>query len=128
MAINIDNTNIKSFILVSDKVLIKPQTEKNRTKSGLYLPPGIQEKEEIYTGWVLKVGPGMPIPQFNDVEEPWKETKEQIKYLPLQAKEGDLALYIQKSAYEITFNNEKYIIIPHAAILLLIRDDLMHEY
>lgn len=127
MAINIDNLNIKSFILVGDKVLIKPQTEKNRTKSGLFLPPGIQEKEEIYTGWILKVGPGMPIPQFNDVDEPWKETKEQIKYLPLQAKEGDLALYLQKSAYELTFNNEKYVIIPHAAILLLIRDDLMHE-
>ncbi|MCK4745951.1 MAG: co-chaperone GroES, partial [Bacteroidales bacterium] len=44
------------------------------------------------------------------------------KYIPLQPKEGDLAVYLQKSGYEIEFNKEKYVIIPHSAILMLIRD------
>lgn len=41
----------------------------------------------------------------------------------MQAVEGDLAIYLKKQAYEIEFENETYLIVPHAAILLLIRDD-----
>ena len=46
-----------------------------------------------------------------------------MKYVPLQPKEGDEAIYLQNSGYEIEFNNEKYVIIPHSAILMLIRDE-----
>jgi co-chaperonin GroES (HSP10) len=104
-------------------VLIKPRLEQLKTKSGLYLPPGIQENEKIHSGYVLKVGPGYPIPAITNEEEPWKGTTDEVKYVPLQPHEGDLAIYLQKSAWEIEFNKEKYIIIPHSAILLLIRDD-----
>ncbi len=41
----------------------------------------------------------------------------------MQAKEGDLAIYLKNGSYEIEFENEKYLIVPHSAILLLIRDD-----
>jgi chaperonin GroES len=71
----------------------------------------------------LRVGPGYPIPAFQDAEEPWKNKGDAVKYVPLQPKEGDLAIYLQKSGYEIEFNNEKYVIIPHSAILMLIRDE-----
>ena len=50
-----------------------------------------------------------------------------MHYLPLQAKEGDLAVYLQNSAYEINFNDEKYLIVPHSAILMLIRDEGLFE-
>jgi len=123
MTLQIEERDLNKFIVVGDRVLIKPKNLHDRTKSGLYLPPGVQEKEKIHSGYVLKVGPGYPIPAIQDMDEPWKERKDEVMYVPLQPKEGDLAVYLQKSGYEIEFNNERYVIIPHAAILMLIRDD-----
>jgi len=123
MDLQIDEKNLKKFIVVGDRVLIKPKTQQERTKSGLYLPPGVQEKEKIHSGYVIKVGPGYPIPAVGDTDEPWKPSGEEVKYVPLQPQEGDLAVYIHKSGYEIEFNKEKYVIIPHSAILLIIRDE-----
>ncbi|MDP4185040.1 MAG: co-chaperone GroES family protein, partial [Bacteroidota bacterium] len=94
-----------------------------KTKSGLYLPPTVQEKESLQSGYILKVGPGYPIPALSEADESWKETREEVKYVPLQAKEGDLAVYMSKNGYEIEFNHEKFIILPHSAILMLIRDE-----
>ena len=122
MSLVINEKNLKNFIIVGDRVLIKPKSHQDRTKSGLYLPPGVQAKEKLHTGYVLKVGPGYPIPAINEIDEPWKDKRDEVKYVPLQPKEGDLAVYLQSSGYEIMFNNEKYIIVPHSAILLLIRD------
>lgn len=123
MELQIDEKDINKFIVVGDRVLIKPKNQQDRTKSGLYLPPGIQEKEKIHSGYVLRVGPGYPIPAIQDTDEPWKDRGEEVKYVPLQPKEGDLAIYLQNSGYLIEFNNEKYVIIPHSAILMVIRDD-----
>ncbi|MCF8235778.1 MAG: co-chaperone GroES family protein [Bacteroidales bacterium] len=111
------------LIVVGDRLLIKPKTEQSRTKSGLYLPPGYKEKEEVRSGYVVKVGPGYPIPFPAEEEEAWKKREEQIKYIPLQAREGDLAIFIQKGAVEIVFNGEKYFIVPQHSILLLERDE-----
>lgn len=127
MNLQIDEKNLNRFIMVGDRVLIKPKSQQERTKSGLYLPPGVQEKEKIYSGYVLKVGPGYPIPAISDGEEPWMDQKDDVKYVPLQPKEGDVAVYLQKSGYEIEFNKEKYVIIPHSAILLLIRDEELYN-
>ena len=122
-----DESDIKKFIVVGDRVLIKPRLEQLKTKSGLYLPPGVQENEKIHSGYVLRVGPGYPIPAITDEDEPWKDKSDEVKYVPLQPHEGDMAIYLQKSAWEIEFNKEKYIIVPHSAILLLIRDDGLFE-
>lgn len=127
MALNIDDQDLNKFIVVGDRVLIKPRTPQQKTKSGLYLPPGVQEKEKIQSGYVLKVGPGYPIPAISDEDEPWKDKSEELKYVPLQPKEGDVAVYIQNNAYEIEFKSEKYVIVPHSAILLLIRDQGLFE-
>jgi len=108
---------------VGDRDLVKPKTPHEKTNTGLYLPPGVQEKESIQSGYVLKVGPGYPIAAINEVDEPWKDKSSEVKYVPLQPKEGDLAIYLQKSGWEIEFNNEKYVIVPHHAILMLIRDE-----
>jgi chaperonin GroES len=123
MNLNIETKDINNFILIGDRVLIKPKSEQKRTGSGLYLPPGVSENEKVHSGYVLKVGPGYPIPAINESDEPWMSTGDNVKYVPLQPKEGDLAVYLQKSGWEIEFNKEKYLIIPHSAILLLIRDE-----
>ena len=127
MTLNIEDKGLNKLIVVGDRVLIKPKSAQSKTKSGLYLPPGVQEKEPVQSGYVVKVGPGYPIPAITDADEPWKEKKEDVKYVPLQPSEGDLAIYLQNSGFEIFFNNEKYIIVPHSSILLLVRDESLFE-
>ncbi|MFW5658063.1 MAG: co-chaperone GroES [Bacteroidota bacterium] len=123
MRLTIDSADLQKFIMVGDRVLIKPKSPEEKTRSGLFLPPGVQEKEKINSGYVIKVGPGYPIPAITEMDEPWKNRSDEVKYVPLQPREGDLAVYLQNSGYEIEFNKEKLIIIPHSAILLLIRDE-----
>ena len=81
-----------------------------------------ESPEEIQSGYILKTGPGYPIPN-TDVEEAWKVT-EDTKYIGMQASAGDLAIFLKSRSHEIEFENEKYIIVPHSSILLLIRDEL----
>lgn len=116
-------TNTEKFIVVGDRVLIKPKTPEAQTKSGLYLPPSVQEKEKIQSGYVVKTGPGYAVAPPADADEPWKEPASAPKYIPLQAQTGDLAIYIQNFAHELEFDDEKYVIVPHSAILMLIREN-----
>ncbi len=123
MLLKIDEKDLQKFIMVGDRVLIKPKTSSEQTKGGLYLPPGVESKRKIHSGYVIKTGPGYPIPSTEDVDQPWKDMKESLKYFPLQVKEGDLAVYLQDNSFALEFNDEKYIIIPHGAILMVIRDE-----
>lgn len=124
--VNITADNkLKRLIVVGDRVLIKPKDAADRTSSGLYLPPTVQEKEQVQSGYVIKVGPGYPIPVPTE-DEPWKETEEKVKYMPLQAQEGDVALYLQRNAIELQYEGEQFVIVPQASILMLERsEDLM---
>lgn len=120
MELTLEN-KLKKIIVVGDRVLIRPTKQNEKTKSGLYLPPGVQEKEKVQNGYVMKVGPGYPLPMPNEIDEPWKE--EEVKYIPLQAKEGDLALFLQRGAFEVVLDNEKYFIVPQSSILMLEREE-----
>lgn len=114
---------LKKLIVVGDRVLIKPAKQTDKTSSGLYLPPGVQEKEKIQSGYVIKVGPGYPLPMPIDEDDMWKGKDDQVKYLPLQAQEGDLAIFLQKGAIEVLYEDEKYFIVPQASILMLEREE-----
>jgi co-chaperonin GroES (HSP10) len=111
------------LIVIGDRVLVKPKSYSEKTNSGLYLPPGVQEKEQVRSGYVIKVGPGFPIPFPSDDEELWKNTEEQIRYIPLQARVGDLAIFLSRDAVEVMYEGEKYFIVHQHAILLLERDE-----
>ncbi len=116
---------IDNLIVVGDRVLIKPKSDSGKTRSGLLLPPGYKEKEEIQSGFVVKAGPGYPIPLPGDeINEPWKKKEDTINYIPLQAQVGDLAIFLKKGAVEIQYHQKKYYIVPQHSILLLERDDL----
>jgi len=116
---------IDKLIVVGDRVLIKPKSESGKTGSGLFLPPGYKEKEEIQSGYVVKTGPGYPIPlPAEGIDEPWKKKDDTVNYIPLQAKVGDMAIFLKKGAVEIQFHKEKYYIVPQHSILLLERDEL----
>jgi len=116
------DNKLKKLIIIGDRVLIKPSKPNEQTTSGLYLPPGVQEKEKVQQGYIIKTGPGyaIPLPVEN---EPWKTEEEQVKYIPLQAKEGDLALFLLSGATELLYEGEKYFIVPQNAILMLEREE-----
>jgi len=113
----------KKIILVGDKVLISPDQAQERTTHGLYLPPGVKEKEKAQSGIVVQVGPGyaVPNPQFMDQESWSTSPKDPVKYIPLQAEEGDVAVFLRDSAVEIEYDGTKYLIVSHSSILMLVR-------
>jgi chaperonin GroES len=43
----VDDKKLKKLIIIGDRVLIRVSKPNERTTSGLYLPPGIQEKEKV---------------------------------------------------------------------------------
>jgi chaperonin GroES len=123
MAIHLTTDNkLKKLIVVGDRVLIKPSTPNERTESGLYLPPSMQEREKIQQGYVIKTGPGYAIPLPSE-EESWKPEEDKVKYIPLQAREGDLAIFLVSGSTEVMYQNEKYYIVPQGAILMLEREE-----
>lgn len=121
MLITPDN-KLKKLIIIGDRVLLRPSQPTGRTDSGLYLPPGVGEKERVQQGTIIKTGPGYAIPTPLE-EEPWKAPEEQVKYLPLQAREGDTAIFLLAGATEIQYGGEKFFIVPQSAILMLEREE-----
>lgn len=116
--------DLDKIVVIGDKVLIKPEDDMQKTNSGLFLPPGIKEKESVHGGYVVKTGPGYPFAAPSEDEEPWKTGSQGNKYISLQARNGDFALYLKKDSIDVEIDGGKFVIVPHAAILLLKRDDL----
>ncbi|MFK7920795.1 MAG: co-chaperone GroES [Bacteroidia bacterium] len=118
-----NSSKLSKLVIIGDRILIKPRSQSEKTQSGLYLPPGVLEKERVQSGYVMRVGPGYPIPMPVDDTESWKESIEKVKYIPLQPKVGDLAIFLQKEAYEVMYEGEKYYIVSQNSILMLERDE-----
>ncbi|MCX7927005.1 MAG: co-chaperone GroES family protein [Candidatus Omnitrophica bacterium] len=41
--------------------------------------------------------------------------------MPLQAQEGDYCIFLRNAGIEIDYEGKKYLVVPHSAILLLLR-------
>ncbi len=118
----------KELIVIGDRILLKLDEADDKTKSGLYLPPSVREKEKVAMGKIVKVGPGYPIPNPNYTEdEPWSSPKDPMRYIPLQAKEGDYAIFLREQGIDVEFEEKKYLIVPQSAVLVLVRDELRGE-
>jgi chaperonin GroES len=114
----------KRLLVVGDRVLISPDEGEQKTRVGLYLPKGVVEKESVQGGKVVAVGPGTPLAEPASLDdEPWRTPSSQVRHLPMQADVGDYALFLRKAAVEMSFEHEKYLIVPQAAILVLVRED-----
>src|SRR6267378_2508895 len=120
---SVDSSSRKEMIVVGDKVLVIPDSDRDRTEHGLYLPPSVKEKERVQSGYIIKVGPGFPVPNPNYIDqESWSPTpKDPFKYIPLQAEEGDYAIFLREQAIEMEYEEKKYLIVSQSAILMLIR-------
>ncbi len=120
--------SIENVVVIGDRVLVRPKKQSEKTEGGLYLPPGVHKKEKIHSGYIIKAGPGYPVPLPSEGGEPWqKDQEKENRYVSLQAQEGDLAVYLKKKAHEIQIDKEKYVVLPHNAILLLFRDEGLFE-
>ncbi|HTY07592.1 MAG TPA: co-chaperone GroES family protein, partial [Candidatus Edwardsbacteria bacterium] len=71
-------------------------------------------------------GPGYPVADPAKVaEEPWAVRQgADLKYIPLQAQAGDYAIFLRDAAVEIEYEGKKYLIVPHSAILAVVRTDI----
>jgi len=115
----------KRLLVVGDRVLVKVEDGEQRTKVGLYLPPSAIDSQAVQGGEIVSTGPGLALPDLTDQgEEPWRVggSNREARYVPMQARVGDFALFFRKAAVEITFENEQYLVVPQAAILALVRD------
>src|SRR5712692_5108357 len=118
-----DDETPKRLIVVGDRVLISPAAGEERTNVGLYLPPTALESRQVQGGRIVATGPGTPMSEPASMDdEPWKIHAPEVKYLPMQARAGDYALFFRKAAVELTFDGKTYLVAPQAAILVLVRD------
>ncbi len=113
----------KQLIVVGDRVLIQPEAGEERSRVGLYLPATAVDSQAVQGGSVVATGPGTPISAPTELdEEPWKIAGGEAKYMPVQARVGDYAIFFRRAAVEITFEGERYLVVPQAAILALVRE------
>ena len=113
----------KKLIVVGDRVLILPEEGEERSRVGLYLPATAVDNQAVQGGKVVATGPGTPISAPTELdEEPWKITGGEPRFLPVQAQVGDFAIFFRRASVEITFEDRRYLVVPQAAILALIRE------
>jgi co-chaperonin GroES (HSP10) len=114
----------KELIVVGDRVLVKVEEGEERTNVGLYLPPTAVDNQAVQGGTIIATGPGLPMPSPDSfgVDEPWRTPARETRFLPMQARTGDYALFFRKAAVELTFEGERYHVVPQAAILALVRE------
>lgn len=116
----------RQLLVIGDRVLIRVEDGEERSKVGLYLPATAVDNQAVQGGTVVATGPGQPLPSVEEhLDEPWRITgSKDTRYVPMQVHVGDYALFFRKAAVEITFENERYLVVPQAAILTLARDEL----
>ncbi|HSJ16190.1 MAG TPA: co-chaperone GroES family protein [Longimicrobiales bacterium] len=115
--------NNKKLIVVGDRVLIAPEEGEERSRVGLYLPASAVDSQAVQSGTVVAVGPGTPVSAPTELsEEPWKIGAGEARYMPVQARVGDHAIFFRRASVEITFDGRRYLVVPQAAILSLVRE------
>lgn len=90
---------------LGDKVVIRPQKEEERTKSGIVLP-ATAEKEKPEQGEIIAVGPG--------------KTGEDGKVIPMTVKVGDKVLFTQYGPSEIKIDDEELLVVSESDVLAVI--------
>ena len=89
---------------IGDKVVIKPITVEETTKSGIVLPDSAQEKP--HQGTVVAVGPGARDDKGN--------------HIPLDVKEGDRVIYGKFGGVDLKYDNEEYVVLSEKDILVVL--------
>ena len=114
----------REIIVAGDRVLVRPEEGESMTAAGLILPASVADREAVQAGRIVAVGPGHAVPPSSlafddDADEP----RAQPRWVAMQARPGDLAVFLRKAAIEITVDEQRFHVVPHGAILVLLRED-----
>jgi chaperonin GroES len=90
---------------IHDNVIIKPITENEKTKSGIYLPDTV-DKERPEKGEVIAIGPG--------------RTLDNGQLSQMNIKVGDSVMFKKYSPDEFKIDGEEYLVIKETDIIAII--------
>ena len=93
----------KNLVPIGDRVVIKPQPDEQKTKSGIVLPDSAKEKPS--EGTVVAVGTGRIL--------------DNGQRIPIEVKIGDKVIYSKYGGNEVKIDNEEYIILAERDILAI---------
>jgi len=111
--------------LIGDRILVRPETrEEQKTDSGIILPPTVVENNNIASGIVVMVGPGLVAGGTNNkqAEEWMTESVNKAEFIPLQIEIGYRVLYMPNYAYEIQVEGKTYSIMQQGEVLMYDKD------
>ncbi len=89
---------------LGDRLLVKPNTSEETTKSGIVLPDSAKEKPQ--EGKVIAVGAG--------------GKDENGKLIPMELKAGDAVLYSKYSGTEVKIDGDEHLIIKESDVLAIV--------
>src|SRR5512137_495996 len=93
----------KKLTPLGDRVVVKPEPEEIKTKSGIVLPDSAKEKPS--EGTVVAVGTGRVLDNGQKVS--------------LEVKIGDKVIYSKYGGTEVKIDNEEYIILAERDVLAI---------
>lgn len=95
----------KSLTPLGDRVVVRPLTKEEVTRSGLVLPDTAQEKPQ--EGEVLSVGPGRVLDNGHKV--------------PMELKQGDKVVYARYAGTEFKLDEDELLILGERDILAVMK-------
>lgn len=93
----------KKLTPIGDRVVVKPEPEEQKTKSGIVLPDTAKEKPS--EGTVVAVGTGRILDNGTKV--------------PVEVKIGDKIIYSKYGGTEVKIDDEEYVILAERDILAI---------
>jgi chaperonin GroES len=93
----------KNLTPIGDRVVVKPEPEEQKTRSGIVLPDSAKEKPQ--EGTVVAVGTGRVLDNGQRV--------------PLEVKVGDKIIYSKYGGTEVKIDDEEYMILSERDILAI---------
>jgi co-chaperonin GroES (HSP10) len=117
----------RELLVVGDRVLVRPEEGESTTGAGLILPASVADREAVQAGRIVALGPGIAMPPngfswTDDGDADGPPSRAEPRYVAMQGRVGDVAVFFRKSAVEITVDSERFVVVPHGAILVLLRD------
>lgn len=118
----------QQVILVGDRVLVRPDEGESVSRAGLILPASVADAEQVQTGTIVAVGPGIAVPPARfDWDEEEAGSRAEPRWIAMQARVGDFVLFRRKSSVEIRLRHDRYVVVSHDALLVLLRDETTGE-
>lgn len=106
---------LENIYVVHDLILLKPTGDDYvKTKSGLIVPPTVDDRMKIISGYVMKKGKGYPTQMNQD------EIMGEFKpvFIPLEVSMGDRLYFYKGIGIEINVESETFVLIRQSQVLL----------